>query len=89
MNRNTVETFFNIMEKVATDTILSETRGNFFNIDENGIQISKKPGSVIAEEGSKNVHVVTSGEKGENVTVTASCNAAGQFMSPVLIFKYV
>ena len=89
MNRNTVGTFFNIMEKVATDTNLSETRGNFFNIDENGKEINKKPGPVIAEKGSTNFHVLTSGEKSGNITVTVSCNAAGQFISPVLTFKYV
>jgi len=62
MNRNNVGTFSNKMQKVATDTSLSETHGNFFNIDENGIQIYNKPGSVIAEKGSKNVHVLVSGE---------------------------
>jgi hypothetical protein len=41
------------METVATDTNLSETRGKFFNIDENGIQINNKPGSVIEEKGSE------------------------------------
>jgi len=89
MNRNTVGTFFNIMEKVETNTNLSETRGNFFNIDENDIQINKKLGSVIAEKGSKDFHVLTVGEKSENITVTVSCNTVGQFMSPVLTFKYV
>jgi hypothetical protein len=89
MNWNTFGIFFNIMEKAATDTNLSDTRVNFFNIDEKGIQINNKRDSVIAEKGSKTVHVLTSGEKSENITVTVSCNAAGQFMSHFLIFTYV
>ena len=63
MNRNTAGTFSNILEKVATGTNLSETRGIFFNIDENGVQINNKPGSVITEKGSKHGHVLTSTEK--------------------------
>jgi hypothetical protein len=89
MNRNTVGTFFSIMEKVVTDTNLYETRRNFFNIEENGIQINNKTDSVIAEKGYKNVHVLTFGEKSEDMTVTVSCNAALQFMSTVSIFTYV
>ena len=53
MNRKTVGTFFNIMEKVAADTNLSDTPGNIFNIYESGIQINNKPDSVIAEKRSK------------------------------------
>jgi len=68
------------MEKVATDTNISETRGKFFNVGENGIQITNnKPGS-NSRKGSKNVHVLTSGEKSENITVTVSCTAVGQFI---------
>jgi len=34
MNPNTVETFFNMLEKVATKNNLSDTPGNIFNIVE-------------------------------------------------------
>jgi len=73
----------------VTDTNLYETRRNFFNIEENCIQINNKTDSVIAEKVSKNVHVLTFGEKSENMTVTVSCNAALQFISTVSIFTYV
>ena len=68
---------------------LSDTPGNICNIYESGIQINKKLGSVISDKGSKNVRFLTSGENSENVTVIACCNAARQFLPPVLIFKGV
>jgi hypothetical protein len=58
-------------------------------MDESGVQANNKTASVITGKGSKSVHVLTSGEKGESVTVIACCNAAGQFLPPVLIFKGV
>ena len=51
--------------------------------------MNNKPDTVITEKGSKNVHVLTSGGKSESITVIACCNAAGQFLSLLLIFKDV
>ena len=65
MNRNTVGTFFNILEKVTTENKLSDTPGNIFKIDRSGIQINNKPGIVITEKWSKNIHVLTSGVMSE------------------------
>jgi hypothetical protein len=78
-----------MLGKVATESNLSDTPGNICNIDESGMQINNKPDAVITDKGSKNIHVLTSGEKSENVTVIACCNAAGQFLLPVVIFKGV
>jgi hypothetical protein len=58
-------------------------------MDESGEQANNKPACIITGKESKSVHVLTCGEKGENVTVIACCNAAGQFLPPVLIFKGV
>lgn len=57
--------------------------------DDSGIQINNKPDSVIAEKESISVNVLTLGEKSENIIVIACCNAAGQLLPPVLIFKKV
>lgn len=35
---------------------------------------------------AKDVDILTSTERGENVTVIACCNADGQFIPPVVIF---
>jgi hypothetical protein len=82
MNRHTVGAIFNMLKKLATENTLADTAGNIFKTDESGIQINNKPGVVITEKGSKNVHVLTSGGKSENITVIACCNAAGQFLPP-------
>jgi len=89
MNRNTVGTFFNILDEITTENTFADTPWNIFNIDESGININNKPGAVITEKASKNIHILTSGGKSENITVIACCNAAGQFLPPVLIFRQV
>jgi hypothetical protein len=76
INRNTAATFFNLPENTATENSLSNTPANIFNTDESGIQANEEPDSVITEKGPKNVHVLTSGEKSENITATACCNGA-------------
>jgi hypothetical protein len=65
-----------MLEKAATDSNLSDTPGNVFNIYESVIHINNKPESVITQNGPKNIHVLISGEKSENITVVACCNAA-------------
>jgi hypothetical protein len=66
-----------MLEKSATENKLPDTPGNILNTDESDIQVSKKHDSVITENGSKNVPLLTQGEKSENITVIACCNAAG------------
>lgn len=75
MNRNTIGTYFNMLEKAATYSSLSDTSGNIFNICESIIHINNKPEFVITQKGPKNVHVLISGDKSENITVIACCNA--------------
>jgi hypothetical protein len=58
-------------------------------MDESGVQANNKTDSVITGKGSESVQVLTTGEKCENVTEIACCNAAGQFLPPVLIIKGV
>ena len=84
MNGNTVSKFCNTLENVATDYNLCDTPGNVFKIEEIDVHVNKKPGAVITENGSKNVHVLISGGKSENITVIACCNDAGQFLSFLL-----
>jgi hypothetical protein len=43
----------------------------------------------MTDKVSENIHVLTSEEKSENITVTASCNAAGKFLPTVLLTKGV
>jgi hypothetical protein len=73
-----------MLEKVVAEYKLSDTPGNSFNVDESSIQINKT-WLCDDREGSKNINVLTSGEKNESITVMAFCNAADQFLLPVLI----
>ena len=53
INRNSVGTFLNTLEKVAIENKISVTPGNIYINDERGIEINNKPDSVISENGSK------------------------------------
>jgi hypothetical protein len=69
-------------EKLGAENNLFDKPGNIFNMDESDVQANNKPASVITGKGPESVHVLTSGEKSENVTEIACCNAAGQFLPP-------
>lgn len=58
-------------------------------MDETGIQLINKSGKVVTMKGCKDVHVSTSKERGENVTVIACCSADRKCLPPTLIFKGV
>jgi hypothetical protein len=76
MNSNNVGSFLSMMEKAATENNFSDIPGNIFTIDESGNQINNKPDSTIREKCYKNVHVVPTGERSENITEVACCAAA-------------
>lgn len=87
LNKTVVEEYFSVLENVLTEYQLFEKPGNIFNIDESGLQLNNKPGYVIAEKGSKTVSNITSGEKGETISIVACCSAEGVFLPPLCILK--
>ena len=87
LSREEVQGFYDLLQKIMTEHQLFDKPGNIFNIDESGIQIINKPDKVVTAKGSKNVFSLTSGEKGETVTVIACNNAEGRFLPPILIMK--
>ncbi|KAJ8939864.1 hypothetical protein NQ318_017142 [Aromia moschata] len=82
MNRDDVRQFFNLWNQVVTEYNLLEKPSHIFNMDETGVQLINKPGKVITTKGTKDVHVLTSKERGENVSVVACCSADGRFIPP-------
>lgn len=61
-----------------------------FNVDETGCTVVGEGGKVIAAKGQKSVRQRTSAERGENVTVVATVNAAATtILPPTVIFKGV
>lgn len=89
LNRAEVAKFFNILITVLTENDLLDKPDRIFNMDETGVQLNNKPGKVLAKKGTRAVKSVTSGEKGETITIVACCNAIGNFLPPLLIIKGV
>lgn len=89
MNRAEIKSYFTLLTEILTENALFEKPACIWNCDEIGVQLNNEPGKVIAAKGSKDVHVVTSAEKGETITVLACCSAEGQFLPPYCIFKGV
>ena len=80
MNPNTVRTFFNRVQKVAGENNLSGTPWNVFKIDEICIQLNNKPDTIITQKGIDKFSWFNIGINNENITVTACCSAARQFV---------
>lgn len=89
MNRAEVKSYFTLLTEILTENDLLDKPASIWNCDEIGVQLNNEPGKVVAVKGSKDVHVVTSAEKGETITVLACCSAEGQFLPPYCIFKGV
>ncbi|XP_031335310.1 uncharacterized protein LOC116182439 isoform X2 [Photinus pyralis] len=89
MNKDECGRYFDLLGKILTENDLVNTPRKIFNIDESGLQLNNNPGKVVATKGAKTVNCVTSGEKGETVSVIACVNAEGHFLPPVCIFKVI
>ena len=84
-NRQNVENFFHNLRKVYTrgNNICPQ---NIFNLDETAVSTVPKPRQVFAQAGTKQVERITSGERGENVTMCACANATGNALPPAFVF---
>ena len=59
---------------------------DIYNVDETSCTSVQKPGNVVAAHGVRQVGSITSGERGQLVTVTYAVNAAGSVVPPLFIF---
>lgn len=85
-NRQNVNEYFDVLEKIWDEHSLDATR--IFNVDESGFStIHKRGEKVITRKGCKQVGNITSGERGVNTTIVCCANAAGLFVPPMIIFK--
>lgn len=89
MNREEIQHYFSLLAEILAQNDLFDKPACIWNCDEIGVQLNNEPGKVVAVKGSKDVHVVTSAEKGETITILACCSAEGQFLPPYCIFKGV
>ena len=59
---------------------------HIWNMDETGIRTSStKPPKIISQLGKKQVGSISNSERGQLITAICCCNAAGNFLPPVLI----
>lgn len=88
-NKQTVDHFFSLLRSVYDRTELQPHQ--IYNVDETGLQLCfSSNDKVVAQKGSKRVHVATHGEHGETVTVIACTNATGSsWIPPMILYKGV
>lgn len=87
MNRPMVYAFFDMFQREVDLLNLRMKPQSIYNADETGLQLHLKPGKILAAKGDRSVLQITNSERGENVTVMGCCNAAGNFIPPMVIFK--
>ncbi|KAJ8887888.1 hypothetical protein PR048_007372 [Dryococelus australis] len=87
MNKDFVMEYFDLLRELLSENHLIGKPGHIFNMDETGLPLNNKPGEVIAEKSSRSVSLITSGEKGETISVLACINGKGSFLPQNCIFK--
>lgn len=88
-NKTTVNEFFTNYENVLEKYNYSLQPQHIWNTDETGLSTVHIPPKILAERGSKQVGGMTSGERGQNVTMIAAINAIGNSIPPMFIFPRV
>ena len=62
---------------------------DIYNIDETGFTTVQAPSTVVSQVGKKQVGAITSGERGQLVTVVCAINAGGSAIPPFYVFPRV
>ncbi|XP_050313145.1 uncharacterized protein LOC126748156 [Anthonomus grandis grandis] len=84
-NKVAVGNFFNLL--IETVDKYQLTADKISNVDETGVSVNPKGMSkIIATKGKRQVGALTSGERGETVTVQICFSASGAYMPPMFIF---
>ena len=86
-NRHSVAEFFSNLRTVMMRHKFPPEA--IYNTDETGVTTVQRPSKVIAQKGVKQIGKMTSGERGELVTVACVVNAIGTALPPMIIFPRV
>ena len=84
-NKPSVDKFFSLYKEELEKGSFTDDR--IWNADETGLTVVHVPRKVLAKKGDKQVGHITSGQKGETVTMVGAVNAAGRYLAHMLIFK--
>ena len=85
LNKASVQRYFANLNELLDANNFEPSQ--IFNCDETGITCVLKPVEVIAPKGKRVVASVTSGERGQTITVICAMSATGTFVPPLMIFK--
>lgn len=87
LNKTIVSDYFTKISEVMTKLNIKDKLQNMFNIDEKGCRLTiHHQQRVLSEKGVKRVHMVAP-EHAENVTILACCNAMGNSIPPMILFR--
>ncbi|XP_047994772.1 uncharacterized protein LOC125232964 [Leguminivora glycinivorella] len=86
-NEIVLNDFYEKLEKTFKDHDLMDSPERIWNCDETGLMYVHKPEKIVTHIGKKYIYNRSYAEKGTTTTVLACMNAAGCFISPMVIFK--
>ena len=86
VNRESMESYFNLLEDTLSEHDLMNHPAQIYNMDESGMPLDARPPNVIAKRGQKKVRYRQAGKK-EQISVIACANAVGQSIPPMVIFE--
>jgi hypothetical protein len=85
-NKPRVEGFFNLMSDVHEQYSTKAT--SLWNMDETSLStVPFNQAKVIGQKGKKQIGAIVSQERGESATCVIACNAAGNYIPQMVIFK--
>ena len=88
-NKYNVKIFFDKLSDVMSRNPGFANGSRLYNLDETGVTTVQTPRKVIGEKGARQVHQITSGEKGSLVTVCCIIGANGNSLPPAMVFPRV
>ncbi|CAB3251132.1 unnamed protein product [Arctia plantaginis] len=78
--------YFNLLKKVLVELDIENKPGRIWNLDESSLSIDPSKSRVVGEKGQSSSRVTSTSGK-ENTTFVLACNAMGQRVPPLIIFK--
>ncbi len=81
-----IKNYFDLLRVTLDEYNLFDSPSQLFNCDESGMPLDHTPPAVIAIKGQKHPRVATAGNK-KQISVLVCCNAAGNFIPPLVIFR--
>lgn len=78
--------YFNLLKKVLVELDIEDKPDRIWNLDESSLSIDPSKSKVVGEKGKSSSRVTSTSGK-ENTTFVLACNAMGQRVPPLIIFK--